>query len=122
MANGIDLETETKGDYITVKGRSVIPMSVKDETGYVTIHPVVHLSGKDQFVSLSEQTPVSITSERQALSVTIEEIKMKDDAVTIDYQVNDGDDKGKGSGFIKEITQTMLDLVNKSEKASTRNQ
>lgn len=45
--DGIDLETSTKNDRIIVKGRSIIPQSIKGKTNYIKIHPKVALTGGD---------------------------------------------------------------------------
>lgn len=45
--DGIDLETTTKNDRIIVKGRSIIPQSIKGKTNYIKISPKVALTGGD---------------------------------------------------------------------------
>jgi hypothetical protein len=74
LSDGIDFETETNKseNHITVKGRTIIPQSLKEKTSYLEIHPKVALHEKNQFVTLEQQTPIKIQSDRQNLSVTVE--------------------------------------------------
>uniref|UniRef100_UPI001D139C4B DUF4179 domain-containing protein n=1 Tax=Alkalihalobacillus deserti TaxID=2879466 RepID=UPI001D139C4B len=77
-SDGIDLETVKENNRIIVKGRSIIPQSIKGETSYIEVLPKVALSEPDRFIKLDEGTPVEINSERQDLAVEIENITVQD--------------------------------------------
>lgn len=57
--DGIDLETNAKSDRIIVKGRSIIPQSIKGKTNYIKIYPKVALTGEDPNEPL-ELKPIKI--------------------------------------------------------------
>lgn len=90
LSDGIDLETNKSENHITVKGRTIIPQSLKEKTSYLEIHQKVALHEKNQFVTLKQQTPIKIQSDRQNLSVTVEIMKLKKGNFTVDFQVNHG--------------------------------
>lgn len=46
LPDGIDLETNKSENQITVKGRMIIPQSLKEKTSYLEIHPKVALHEK----------------------------------------------------------------------------
>ncbi|MCC5803857.1 DUF4179 domain-containing protein [Rossellomorea vietnamensis] len=114
--DGIDLETTKNGDQYIVKGRSIIPQSVKGETKYLEIHPKVALNIKDQFVPLNASTPVEVKAARQNLSVTIEDITVDDDTLAVDFQVNNGDKMNQDFSFFKDFAQHNVILVKETEK------
>ncbi|MFE8696016.1 DUF4179 domain-containing protein [Cytobacillus sp. FJAT-53684] len=114
--DGIDLETIKDNDHIIVKGRSIIPQSVKGETKYVEVHPKVAINEQDQFVSLNASTPVEIKADRQNLAVTIEGITVDDNRVGFDFQVNNGDEMDWNFGFFKDFARNYVILVKETEK------
>ncbi|MCL6571649.1 MAG: DUF4179 domain-containing protein [Bacillus sp. (in: Bacteria)] len=116
LSDGIDLETKKVGNQIIVKGRTIIPESLRGKTSYLDIRPMVALSEPDQFVSLNEQTPKQIKSDRQNLSVTIEKISLKDKSLAIDFQVNNGEKTNKEFMFFQDFARTNVTLVKESEK------
>ncbi|MDP1421594.1 hypothetical protein Q8G35_25330 [Peribacillus simplex] len=117
MSDGIDLETNKSENHITVKGRTIIPQSLKEKTSYLEIHPKVALHEKNQFVTLEQQTPIEIQSDRQNLSVTVEKMKLKKGNFTVDFQVNDGDMRNWNFSFFKDFARNDITLVKESEKA-----
>ncbi|MCR8850473.1 DUF4179 domain-containing protein [Rossellomorea sp. SC111] len=114
--DGIDLETTKNGDQYIVKGRSIIPQSVKGETKYLEIHPTVALNEKDQFFPLNVSTPAEVKAARQKLSVTIEDITVDDSTLAVDFQWNNGDAVNKDFSFFKDFAQHDVILVKESEK------
>lgn len=114
--DGIDLETTKKGDQYIVKGRSIIPQSVKGETKYLEIHPKVALNEKDQFVQLNASTPVEVKAARQNLAVTIEDITVDDNTLAVDFQWNNGDAMNQDFSFFNDFAQHNISLVKESEK------
>ncbi|CAH0344640.1 DUF4179 domain-containing protein [Bacillus sp. CECT 9360] len=114
--DGIDLETTKEKDKIIVKGRSIIPESLKGKTSYIEVHPKVALSQPDQFVSLNQPTPIEIKANRQRLSVEVENITVKDKSVTVDFQVNNGDKRNWNFMFFKDFARNDITLVKESEK------
>jgi hypothetical protein len=114
--DGIGLETTKSGDQYIVKGRSILPQSVKGETKYLEIHPKVALNEKDQFVPLNASTPVEVKADRQNLSVTIEDITVDDNTLVVDFQWNNGDAVNKDFSFFKDFAQHDVILVKESEK------
>jgi Domain of unknown function (DUF4179)/Family of unknown function (DUF5643) len=114
--DGIDLETTKNGDQYIVKGRSIIPQSVKEKTKYLEIHPKVALNEKDQFVPLNASTPAEAKAARQNLSVTIEDITVDDNTLAVDFQWNNGDAVNKDFSFFKDFAQHDVILVKESEK------
>jgi hypothetical protein len=67
------------------------------------IHPKVALHEKNQFVTLEQQTPIKIQSDRQNLSVTVEKMKLKKGNFTVDFQVNQGDMRNWNFSFFKDF-------------------
>jgi hypothetical protein len=116
LSDGIDLETKKVGNQIIVTGRTIIPQSLRGKTSYLDIRPTVALSEPVQFVSLNEQTPKQIKSDRQNLSVTVEKISLKDKSLAIDFQVNNGEKRNKEFMFFKDFARTDVTLVKESEK------
>ncbi|MGG4167012.1 DUF4179 domain-containing protein [Rossellomorea vietnamensis] len=114
--DGIDLETTKNDDQIIVKGRSIIPQSVKGKTKYLEIHPNVAINEQDQFVSLNASTPVEVKAARQNLAVTIEDITVDDQTLAVDFQWNNGDAMNKDFSFFKDFAQNNLILVKETEK------
>ncbi len=114
--DGIDLETIEENDHIIVKGRSIIPKSLKGETKYLEVHPKVAINEQDQYVSLNASTPVEIKAERQNLSVNIEVITVKNNSLTVDFQVNNGDEMDWNFGFYKDFARNDVVLVKATEK------
>jgi hypothetical protein len=116
LSDGIDLESKKVGNQIIVTGRTIIPQSLRGKTSYLDIHPMIALSEPDQFVSLNEQTPKQIKSDRQNLSVTVEKISLKDKSLAIDFQVNNGEKTNKEFMFFQDFARTNVTLVKESEK------
>lgn len=114
--DGIDLETTKNGDQYIVKGRSILPQSVKGETKYLEIHPSVALNEQDQFVPLNASTPAEVKAARQNLAVTIEDITVDDHTLAVDFQVNNGDAMNQDFSFFKDFAQHNVILVKESEK------
>ncbi|WP_225434147.1 DUF4179 domain-containing protein [Peribacillus tepidiphilus] len=114
--DGIDLETIKENDEIIVKGRSIIPESLKGKTTYIEVHPKVVINEQDQFISLNEPTPVEIKASRQNLSVKIEKITVKDKSLIVDFQVNNGDKRDRSFTFFKDFARNDVILVKESEK------
>ncbi|KOP81292.1 DUF4179 domain-containing protein [Cytobacillus solani] len=114
--DGIDLKTIEENDHIIVKGRSIIPQSVKGETKYLEVHPKVAINEQDQFVSLNASTPVEIKADRQNLAVTIEKITVNDHSLGVDFQVNYGDEMGRSFGFFKDFARNDVLFVKETEK------
>lgn len=114
--DGIDLEKTKIDDKLIVKGRSIIPQELKGKTNYIEIHPKVALSLEDQFVNLDQEMPVDIKSNRQDLSVTVENMVVKDKRFMIDFQFNRGDRHNKHITSFKNFARNDVTLVKKSEK------
>lgn len=67
-------------------------------------------------MSLDEQTPVQVKSDRQNLSVLVEKIALKDKTFTVDFQVNNGE-KGKWYFmFFHDFARNDVTLVKESRK------
>ncbi|MFU2018520.1 DUF4179 domain-containing protein [Peribacillus butanolivorans] len=116
LSDGIDLETYKSEHQITVKGRTIIPQSLKEKTSYLEIQPKVAVHEKDQFVTLEQQTPIEINSNRQNLSVTVEKMTLKEDNFIVDFQVNHGDMRNWNFTFFKDFARNDITLVKESEK------
>ncbi|WP_430788336.1 DUF4179 domain-containing protein [Virgibacillus flavescens] len=114
--DGIDLETIVKDNQINVKGRSIIPQKLVGKTDYIVVHPKVHLNVKDQFVELDQKTPLDITTSRQDLSVTVENMKVKDNEFVIDFQFNHGDEHNRHFTHFNNFANNGVTLVKESEK------
>ncbi|TMU83440.1 DUF4179 domain-containing protein [Bacillus sp. BHET2] len=114
--DGIDLETTKKDDQYIVKGRSIIPQAVTEETQYLEIHPKVALNEQDQFVPLNASTPVKVMADRQHLAVPIEDITVDGHTLAVDFQVNNGDQMNRDFSFFKDFAQNNVILVKESEK------
>ncbi|WP_102272081.1 DUF4179 domain-containing protein [Cytobacillus massiliigabonensis] len=114
--DGIDLKTIEANGYMIVKGRSIIPQSVKGESKYLEVHPKVAITEQDQFVSLNASTPVEMKAVRQNLAAAIEEITVDDTSVSVDFQVNNGDEMDWNFGFFKDFARNDVNLVKETEK------
>ncbi len=114
--DGIDLETTKNNDQYIVKGRSIIPQAVKEQTKYLEIHPKVAINEKDQFVPLNTSTPVEVKADRQNLAVAIEDITVDGHTLTVDFQVNNGDEMDRDFNFFKDFARNNVILVKESEK------
>ncbi|WP_227940208.1 DUF5643 domain-containing protein, partial [Alkalihalobacillus deserti] len=115
-SDGIDLETVKKNNRIIVKGRSIIPQSIKGETSYIEVLPKVALSEPDRFIKLDEGTPVEINSERQDLAVEIENITVQDQNIIFDFQINNGNNMDLEFLFYSNIARNDVILVKETEK------
>lgn len=114
--SSMTLEKKQAGDQIIVKGRTNILQPLKGKTSYVEIRPQVAISEPFQFVSLDEQTPVQVKSDRQNLSVLVEKIAVNDKTFTVDFQVNNGE-KGKWYFmFFHDFARNDVTLVKESRK------
>jgi len=115
--DGIDLKTIEKNNKIIVKGRSIIPQSLKGKTSYIVVHPKVALSSEsDHFVKLIETTPVAINAARQDFTVEIENITVQDKTATFDFQINNGDYMNQDFLFYSNLARNDVILVKESEK------
>lgn len=116
LSDGIDLETNKSEHQIIVKGRTIIPQSLQEKTSYLEIHPKVAVYEKNQFVSLYQETPIEINSDRQKLSVRVEDFTLKNDKFIVDFQVNHGDKRRWDPLFFKNFAKNDILLVKESEK------
>lgn len=116
LSDGIDLETTTSEHTITVKGRTIIPQSLKEKTSYLKIHPKVSIHEADRYVTLAQQTPIEINAKRQNLSVTVESLTLNKDKFIVDFQVNQGDKRNRDFIFFNNFAKNNLLLVKESEK------
>lgn len=116
LSDGIDLETNKSEHQINVKGRTIIPQSLKEKTSYLEIHPKVAVHEKDQFVTLKQPTPIEINSDRQNLSITVENSTLKKGKFIVDFQVNHGDMRNWDFMFFKDFARNDISLVQESEK------
>ncbi|MGP4107895.1 DUF4179 domain-containing protein [Virgibacillus sp. L01] len=114
--DGIDLEIVEENNRIIVKGRSIIPQSVKGETSYIEVLPKVALSEPDRFIKLDEATPVEINSERQDLAVEMGNITVQDKNITFDFQINNGNNMNRHFTFFSNFARNDVTLVKESEK------
>jgi archaellum component FlaF (FlaF/FlaG flagellin family) len=114
--DGIALETIEENDKVIVKGRSIIPQSLLGVTSYLEVHPKVAITQKDQFVPLNAVIPVEIKADRQNLAVNIEDINVDGDSLTVNFQVNNGDEMGWDFNFYKDFARTSVIMVKESEK------
>ncbi|MDI2588541.1 DUF4179 domain-containing protein [Psychrobacillus sp. NEAU-3TGS] len=114
--DGIDLETVKENNRIIVKGRSIIPQSVKGETSYIEVLPKVALSEPYHYIKLDEATPVEVNAERQDLAVGIENIIKTDKSVTFDFQINNGNYINQVFSFFSNFAHNDITLVKESEK------
>ncbi|EPD53693.1 hypothetical protein HMPREF1210_00516 [Paenisporosarcina sp. HGH0030] len=114
--DGIDLETVKENNRIIVKGRSIIPQSIKGETSYIEVLPKVALSEPDHFIKLDEATPVEVNAERQDLAVGIENIIKTDKSITFDFQINNGNNMNQHFTVFSNFARNDVTLVKESEK------
>ncbi|GHI01143.1 DUF4179 domain-containing protein [Neobacillus kokaensis] len=110
------LEKKKSGSEMIVKGRTIIPLALKDKTKFIEVHPAVALSEPFQFVSLNEKTRTTIKAARQNQSVTINKISFADKKFTVDFQVNNGDKMGMYYMFYHDFARTGVTLVKDSRK------
>ncbi|MBT2618476.1 MULTISPECIES: hypothetical protein [unclassified Bacillus (in: firmicutes)] len=110
MSDGIDFETETNNseNHITVKGRTIIPQSLKEKNKLFEIHPKVALHEKNQFVTLEQQTPIKIRNSGK--------MKLKKGNFNVDFQVNHGDKRNWNFSFFKDFARNDITLVKESKK------
>ncbi|WP_066070228.1 DUF4179 domain-containing protein [Neobacillus soli] len=116
LITDMTLEKNKVGDQIIIKGRTNILQPLKGKSSYLEIRPQVAISEPNQFVSLNEQTPAQIKSDRQNLSVTVENIKLKDKTFTVDFQVNKGEKGNNGFMFFHDFARNDVTLVKESRK------
>ncbi|MFC4559598.1 DUF4179 domain-containing protein [Virgibacillus kekensis] len=114
--DGIDLETVEENNRIIVKGRSIIPRSIKEETSYIEVVPKVALSENDYFIRLDEAMPVEINAKRQDLAVEIKNIAVQDKSITFEFQINNGNNMDKDISFYENFASNDVSLVKESEK------
>jgi hypothetical protein len=114
--DGIDLETTKENNRMIVKGRSIIPQSIKKGTSYIEVFPKVALSEPDHFIKLAAATPVEIQAERQDLAVELENITVQDKKVTFDFQINQGNYMDQDFMFFSDFARNDVTLVKDSEK------
>ncbi|MGG3943946.1 DUF4179 domain-containing protein [Peribacillus psychrosaccharolyticus] len=115
-SDGIDLETSEENDKVIVKGRSIIPQSLKEETGYIEVYPKVALSVPDYFIQLNDATPIEIKAERQDIIVGVEKITTGDKTVAYDFQINNGKYMNRDFTFFHDFARNDVTLVKESEK------
>ncbi|WP_226658876.1 DUF4179 domain-containing protein [Pseudalkalibacillus hwajinpoensis] len=114
--DGIDLETSQENDHIVVKGRSIIPENLKERTDYIEIQPKVALSGvEDQFIHLSEKLPIKIESTRQDHVISVNDMKVDGEKVTLDFQINNGRND-RYFEFYEDMARNEVLLVKESRK------
>ncbi|WHY87242.1 DUF4179 domain-containing protein [Neobacillus novalis] len=116
IADGIDLETKKTGNQFIVKGRTIIPQALKGKTSYLEIRPAVALEEPDQFVSINELTPVQIKSNRQDLTVNVEKVSLNGKRFTIDFQINNGENRNEPFNFFQDFAKNDVTLVEESRK------
>ncbi|WP_235815096.1 DUF5643 domain-containing protein [Neobacillus vireti] len=116
LSDGIDLETKKTGNQIIVKGRTIIPQTLKGKTSYLEIRPAVALEEPNQFVAINKRTPVQIKSNRQNLSVNVENVSIKGKRFTVDFQINNGDNRDEHFIFFQNFARTDVTLVKESRK------
>lgn len=116
LSDGIDLDSNKTEEHITVLGRTIIPESLKGKTDYLEIHPKVALFEEDQFIKLDQQTPLSISLNRQNLSVNVEKMNLQEDTFSIDFQVNNGNIGNWDLNFFKDYANNDITLVKETEK------
>lgn len=114
--DGIDLEKIEENNKIIVKGRSIIPQSLKGKTSYLEVYPEVALTELDQFIQLNSATPIEIKAARQDFVVKMEKINTKDKTVTYDFQINNGNYMNKHFTFFSNFARNDVTLVKESEK------
>jgi Family of unknown function (DUF5643) len=115
-SDGIDLETIKENNKMIVKGRSIIPQSIKGKTSYIEVIPKVALSEPDYFIKLDEATPVKVSSERQDLAVEIGHIAVKEKSITFEIQVNNGNNMDRHFSFYENFARNDVTLIKESEK------
>lgn len=115
-SDGIDLETREENDKVIVKGRSILPQSLKEKTSYIEVYPKVALSVPDYFIQLNEATSIEIKAERQDIIVGTEKITTGDKTVTYDFQINKGNYMNKHFAFYSNFARNDVTLVKESEK------
>ncbi|MBM6616877.1 DUF4179 domain-containing protein [Bacillus suaedaesalsae] len=96
------------------KGRLTILQDVSGE--YLEVVPQFTLHEVDQFITLNQLTPVKIISNRQDLSVQIENMKVDGEQFTIDFQVNNGDRKGREFSLFDGFARSDVTLVKETRK------
>ncbi|WP_077622641.1 DUF4179 domain-containing protein [Sediminibacillus massiliensis] len=116
VIGGIDLGLKTENGKGLAEERTIILQPLEEETEFIEIQPKVALAEPDQFVELDEPTPAKIASDKQDLSITVERIAIKKGQAVFDFQINEGDNKGRRFGFFQDIARTDVTLVEKSEK------
>jgi len=114
--DGIDLETVRENNKIIVKGRSIIPQSLEDNTSYIEVLPKVALSAPDQFIKLDETTPFEVKAGRQDLAVDIEDITVKGKSVSFAFQIKNGNNKNQDFSYFSNFARADITLVKESEK------
>ncbi|KAA0564646.1 DUF4179 domain-containing protein [Bacillus sp. CH30_1T] len=114
--DGIDLESIESNNRVIVKGRSIIPFSIKGEASYIEVFPKVALSLPDQFIKLDEVTPIKINDGMQGFAVEIEDISVEEKSISFDFQINKGNKMNKDFLFYKDFARNDVELVKESEK------
>lgn len=114
--DGIDLDTITENNKIVLKGRSIIPQSLKGDTNYIVVQPKVALSEPDYFIELNDATPIEINAARQDFVVGVENVSIKNKAVTLDFQINNGNYMSQDFSFYSDFARNDITLVKESEK------
>lgn len=108
---------ETSGDVVDhQKGRVTFLKDIKSVTDYIVVIPEVRFYEEDQFITLNQTTPIKIASDRQELSVNVEQMKVEGDLFIIDVQVNNGDRKGREFMLFQDFARTDVTLVKDSRK------
>lgn len=114
--DGIDLETIEENNKIIVKGRSIIPKSLKEETSYLEVYPKVALTELDHFIQFSDVTPLQVRAARQDFVVGMKKINTKDKTVTYDFRINNGNNMNQDFTFYHNFARNEVTLVKESEE------
>lgn len=98
------------------KGRLTFLKDISAESKYIIVKPEIRFHEEDQFISLNHSTPIEINSERQELSVLMEQMIVEGNQFLIDFQVNSGNREGREFMLFQDFARTDVTLVKDSRK------
>lgn len=110
---GVELKRVETSDEVMVKGRYIYPYKEIEE---LKIHPQVAFSVPDTHMKLDQQTPFKVEAEEQDLSIHVSEVVRDTTKVELEFQINEGEDFGKGFYFYENVARNNVMLVKDAEK------
>ncbi|KAA0546082.1 DUF4179 domain-containing protein [Bacillus sp. BGMRC 2118] len=98
------------------KGRVTILKNIQEVSDYIEVYPKISFQEDDRFLTLDQSSPIEIKSNRHGHSFKIEEMKVTGDQFIIDFQVNNGERKGREFMLFHSFARTDVTLVKESRK------